>query len=624
MIRLHNVDIFKNLDNIVPDESIDLVAVDPPYLIGYGNNVWDKHDFVDFTERWVEIVMKKLKPTGQMWAFMAKDNCFTWSGCEKGFVNILEKYGTIHMDNWVTWARQKGRGSSKHLKSQREELFHFTKHPTDFTWNNLKMLREVIVPYVKDGRPRGWFLDEFGKRVRWTGLGNVWTYSAPQFNGVAEKQVHPSQKPVMMMERIIRLSSNEGDTILDPFMGCYDSKTEILTYTGWKLFSELKETDCVITRDNFGNISYQLPTQHFKYKYDGNMIKIKSRSTDLLVTPNHNMYVLSHADFNSKKFPNFVKAEELKLQQYRIPIGGNFVSVNDDIPEEIMYLIGLYVSEGYIEKGRAKNRIVICQNKGKKWSQMWKWVEKLNPSIRSNRKFSIKLNDYWFNFIKENCGESKYHKFLSPVILNNKYLNSLFDAMMLGDGYNKGNCRQYYTVSEKLKNSFEELCLKLGYETSVNSRLKDGGILRGRKIKATTPCYTINIRKSNNKKIFPNKHISEIKYNDYVYCVEVPNHVLYVKRNGKSTWCGNSGTTGIACKLSNRSFKGFENDPKMYQIASKRILEDFDIIDYPGFNLSKDLEILNDERPKTKKQIAHIKNNIPEKIKTTYSQRKFF
>ena len=219
MIKLYDVDIFKKLNDRVDDNSVDLIAVDPPYLIGYANKDWDKHEFVYFTEKWVELVYRKLKVNGTMWAFMAKDNSFTWSGCQKGFVNILEDYGTVHMDNWVTWARQKGRGSSKHLKSQREELFHFTKHPTDYTWNNLKMLREVIAPYVKDGRPRGWFLDENGKRVRWTGLGNVWTYSAPQFNGVAERQIHSSQKPVMMMERIIRLSSNENDLVLDPFMG---------------------------------------------------------------------------------------------------------------------------------------------------------------------------------------------------------------------------------------------------------------------------------------------------------------------------------------------------------------------------------------------------------------------
>lgn len=218
-MALYNSDIFKSLDKIIPDESLDLVPTDPPYQIGYGNHAWDKHEFVSFTQQWVELIVRKLKPNGTMWAFMAKDNAFTWSGCEKGFVNILEEYGTVHMENWVTWARQKGRGSSKHLKSQREELFHFTKHPTDFTWNNLKMLREVIAPYVKDGRPRGWFLDEFGKRVRWTGLGNVWTYSAPQFNGVSEKQFHPSQKPVMMMERIVRLSSDLRQVVLDPFMG---------------------------------------------------------------------------------------------------------------------------------------------------------------------------------------------------------------------------------------------------------------------------------------------------------------------------------------------------------------------------------------------------------------------
>lgn len=219
MIKFYNKDIFKSLNEKLEDDSIPLIATDPPYQIGYGNNAWDKHDFVEFTERWVELIVRKMAPNGTMWAFMAKDNAFTWSGCKKGFVNILEEYGTVHMENWVTWARQKGRGSSKHLKSQREELFHFTKDPDSFTWNNLKMLREVIAPYVKDGRPRGWFLDEFGKRVRWTGLGNVWTYSAPQWNGVSETQEHPSQKPVMMMERIIRLSSNAGDTILDPFMG---------------------------------------------------------------------------------------------------------------------------------------------------------------------------------------------------------------------------------------------------------------------------------------------------------------------------------------------------------------------------------------------------------------------
>jgi site-specific DNA-methyltransferase (adenine-specific) len=286
-MRLNNKDIFKSLDKAIPDDSIPLVATDPPYQIGYGNYEWDKKEFVEFTERWVELIVKKMTPNGTMWSFMAKDNAFTWSKCSKGFVNILEEYGTIHMENWVTWARQKGRGSSKHLKSQREELFHFTKHPTDFVWHPLKMLREVVTPYMKDGRPRGWFLDENGKRVRWTGLGNVWTYSAPQFNGVSEKQIHPSQKPVMIMERIIRLSSNENDVVLDPFMG-----------------SATTGISCKLSNCNF-----------IGFENDGNMYKKalkRIENFNILNYPGYNLYtdaeiVKYMKHITDKKMQNYIK-----------------------------------------------------------------------------------------------------------------------------------------------------------------------------------------------------------------------------------------------------------------------------------------------------------------------------
>ena len=297
-MSLYNKDIFKTLDNVILNDSIPLIATDPPYQIGYGNHDWDKHEFVDFTERWVELIVKKMSPNGTMWAFMAKDNAFTWSGCEKGFVNILEEYGTVHMANWVGWARQKGRGSSKHLKSQREELFHFTKHPTDFTWNPLKMLREVIAPYMKDGRPRGWFLDEFGKRVRWTGLGNMWTYSAPQWNGVSEKQEHPSQKPVMMMERIIRLSSNEGDIVLDPFMGsgstaigCLLSDRNFIGFEKEKKFFNMAEKRC----GNFDINNYP------GYNY----------STDVKITSNMNGLTKKQKSHIKNNIPEEIRKQKL-------------------------------------------------------------------------------------------------------------------------------------------------------------------------------------------------------------------------------------------------------------------------------------------------------------------------
>lgn len=193
----------------IPDNSIDLAIVDPPYGIGYKD--WDVIDFEKFTDKWVSEVFRVLKDTGTLWAFMGYQNIFK-------FVPILNRYGNVHLENWVIWARQKGRGSSKHLKSQREDIFHVTKSK-NYTWNNLKLLREVAVPYMKEGKPRGWFLNEEGKRVRWTGLGNVWVYTTPFWKSKDDLQIHSAQKPYLLIERLVLLSSNEGDVVLDPFAG---------------------------------------------------------------------------------------------------------------------------------------------------------------------------------------------------------------------------------------------------------------------------------------------------------------------------------------------------------------------------------------------------------------------
>lgn len=209
---------FLKISDTIPNDSVRLFIIDPPYLIDYKD--WDKQHET-FLIEWINICINKLAPTGSMWIFMAKDNLFTHNECKTGLVNILQIYGTVHLENWVTWSRQKGRGSSKHLKSQREELIHFTKHPTNYTWNNLKVIREVIAPYVKDGRARGWFLNEKGQRVRWTGLGNSWVFSQPQWNGKLDKQRHTAQKPFLLYERLLLLSSNPGDSVVDPFAGSF-------------------------------------------------------------------------------------------------------------------------------------------------------------------------------------------------------------------------------------------------------------------------------------------------------------------------------------------------------------------------------------------------------------------
>lgn len=198
------------------DETFDAVITDPPYLINYKD--WDNYEF-EWHDMWLKECYRVLKKGGTLWTFMAYTDKNGKILVGNEFIKIAEKYFISDYRNNVVWARQKGRGSSKHLKSQREDIYYFYKNGEKPKWNNLKMLREVVTPYVKDGKPRGWFLNEEGKRVRWTGLGNVWVYTAPQYNSKTDKQIHPAQKPTMLLERLVLLSTNENDLILDPFAG---------------------------------------------------------------------------------------------------------------------------------------------------------------------------------------------------------------------------------------------------------------------------------------------------------------------------------------------------------------------------------------------------------------------
>lgn len=202
-------DFFEECKNI-PKESIDLIVTDPPYFIL--NEQWDKGNFTEFTNKWLGICRELLKPGGTIWSFMSYERHYEYH-------EILSKYFTRNLKNDIVWCRAKGRSSAKHLKSLREDVYFACKDGNKVKWNELKVIREVIAPYMLDGRPRGWFVDETGKRVRWTGLGNVHCYSSPVFSSINEKQWHPAQKPIMLIERLIRLSSNENDLVFDPFFG---------------------------------------------------------------------------------------------------------------------------------------------------------------------------------------------------------------------------------------------------------------------------------------------------------------------------------------------------------------------------------------------------------------------
>ena len=103
-------------------------------------------------------------------------------------------------------------------------------------------------------------------------------------------------------------------------LACYDDITEILTNNGFKLFKDLSNDDMVATfKDNM--CEFQYPLAYISYFYEGEMIQIKSRSVDQLITPNHKMIVKKKTNQKWDENWSFIEAENIN-HQYKIPTNG--------------------------------------------------------------------------------------------------------------------------------------------------------------------------------------------------------------------------------------------------------------------------------------------------------------
>lgn len=180
----------------ISDKSVDFVLTDPPYRINYVD--WDRTQSLGFEETWILNCFNKLKLAGNFVSFAGWSNV-----CD--IKRICDKYGIIR--NWIIWDRMKGRGAKYNFVSTREDILWYSKSEK-YTFNKLSSNIEK--------KTKGMGLknkDKFRK------LSNVWTDISPIVPWAKERNIHPTQKPVELVKRLIKVFSNYGDTILDPFMG---------------------------------------------------------------------------------------------------------------------------------------------------------------------------------------------------------------------------------------------------------------------------------------------------------------------------------------------------------------------------------------------------------------------
>jgi len=394
-------------------------------------------------------------------------------------------------------------------------------------------------------------------------------------------------------DKWIKISCYRGD--------CFDEKTEIFTESGWKRFAAVTEQDKVLSMDmDSREASFFKVSTVVKKSYSGDMVRLRSRSVDALVTPNHHFWRRSRQNSPWK----YKSSEDLIGMSFSLPLGFRWAgnrretytvkyrdrykqrrrnretyiprrgsgkrNVTDDVSIGIndwLEFLGWFVSEGYLYlagPNRNKYKVAICQSVAanpEKYNEIRDLLARMpyNVQTEGDRGWSIYdkslFMELWetcyLNKPCKVCGKEKcaHTKKVPDYVktLPNDQIKIFLSTYALGDGcIESGERVRYYTSSIQLADDVQELSFKAGYSANicVASEPGDQGgtTTSGTIITTRVRAYVVNQSGRIDRQVEP-KNISVERYNGMVYDVSVsPHHSIFVRRNGKAYWSGNSET----------------------------------------------------------------------------------
>ncbi len=204
---------------------VDLAFADPPFNIGYDYDLYhDKRcagEYLDWSKRWGAAVVRVLKPTGTFWLAIGDDYAAELKV-------LFQKDLGLTCRSWVIWYYTFGVNCTKKFSRSHTHLFHFIKDPEDFTFNDeairVPSARQLVYADAR-ANPKGrlpddtWVLRPQDLPDGFRPDENTWYF--PRVCGTFKERAgfHGCQMPERLLGRIIDVSSNPGELVLDPFAG---------------------------------------------------------------------------------------------------------------------------------------------------------------------------------------------------------------------------------------------------------------------------------------------------------------------------------------------------------------------------------------------------------------------
>lgn len=343
---------------------------------------------------------------------------------------------------------------------------------------------------------------------------------------------------------------------------CYDQETEVYTLDGWKLFKDVLLGEMVMTLNpGTKNIEWHPCVAKIQSPYSGKMIHYSNRNFDLLVTPDHPMFIMEQngsfsnnrtaKDFKQGRGWFYRSSEYEGMDIITKTIGGGSFSFDD-----YCQFMGYYLSDGSIAQNRQQISIAqIIDNDIINRAKIWKLLERM-PFKWYETKNGFMCHDKGLYKFLLQFGKSA-DKFIPQDIMNasKRQIEIFYDSFLSCDGHikepkeftgNRGGKftstrseQEVYTTSVVMAGQLGELILKMGGRPSFKVDR-----IAGRQQVFRNGIYTINkdmirIRRcySETCTVF---NTTQVDYSGIVYDIQVEkNHTLYVRRSGKCTWGSN-------------------------------------------------------------------------------------
>jgi site-specific DNA-methyltransferase (adenine-specific) len=204
--------------------SVDLVFADPPFNIGYDYDQYDDEQeeqaYLDWSKQWGQQVHRLLKPDGTFWLAIGDEYAAE--------LKVLFKKIGFHCRSWVIWYYTFGVHCTKKFSRSHAHLFHFVKNAKKFTFNEAAIrvpsARQLVYADAR-ANPAGrvpddtWILRPQDLPEGFNADDDTWY--VPRVCGTFKERAgfHGCQMPERLLARIIDVSSQPGELVMDPFGG---------------------------------------------------------------------------------------------------------------------------------------------------------------------------------------------------------------------------------------------------------------------------------------------------------------------------------------------------------------------------------------------------------------------